>query len=351
MKRKILCVDDETIILNLINAYLSDKNYDVIITTKAVDVLSIIDKEKPDALLVDLTMPEISGFEVLEGVRDNYPDLPAVVISGTGDMSDVIKAQRCGAWDYITKPMEDMEILIQVLKKVFERSDLLKQNREYKQYLKEKVVQRTAELVEANERLKEMVIRTFNSIAAIIEKRDPYTAGHQERVAILSAAIAREMGCDEHEIDGIQLAASVHDIGKISVPQEYLSKPTRLTEIEFELMKQHSTHSYEILKNIPSDWQIAEMAFQHHERLDGSGYPLGLKGDDILKGAYIISVADVVEAISSHRPYRAALGLDFAISEIKKGRGTIFKADVVDACISILNDQDESVDFRQLFQT
>lgn len=176
------------------------------------------------------------------------------------------------------------------------------------------------------------------AIALTIEMRDPYTAGHQRRVAELARAIAIELGLNEIEIHGIFLAAIVHDIGKINVPAEILVKPGILNEMEFALIKHHVVAGYEILKNVKFPWPIAQMVHQHHERLDGSGYPLGLKDGEILFGARIMAVADVVEAMSSHRPYRAGLGLDVALQELKNGRSTLYDAAVVDACVKIFQE-------------
>ncbi len=187
--------------------------------------------------------------------------------------------------------------------------------------------------------LRDSLEDALKAIARTIEMRDPYTAGHQRRVAELAQMLARELGLSEDEIHGIFLAAVVHDIGKINVPAEILVRPGRLNEIEFALVKNHAASSYDILKGIKFPWPIAEIAHQHHERLDGTGYPQGLKGGDILFGARIMAVADVVEAMSSHRPYRPGLGIDAALKEIETGRGIIYDADVVDACLKLFKEE------------
>ncbi|MDD5525545.1 MAG: HD-GYP domain-containing protein [Smithella sp.] len=168
-----------------------------------------------------------------------------------------------------------------------------------------------------------------------MESRDPYTAGYQSRSADLARAIATEIGLDQDKIDGIYMAGIVHDIGKIAIPAEILIKPTKLTNIEFSLIKQHSVSGYEILKDVESPWSLAEIVYQHHERMDGSGYPRNLKGDEIIMEARILSVADVVEAMASHRPYRAALGIEAALEEIKKNKGTLYDDAVADACLML----------------
>jgi PAS domain S-box-containing protein len=188
------------------------------------------------------------------------------------------------------------------------------------------------------EKLEKILLQTIGAIAATVEARDPYTAGHQQRVAILASAIAREMALAGEIVHGISLAASIHDLGKIRVPAEILSKPGRLNPIEYELVKGHAQTGYDILKDIQFPWPIAQMVMQHHERLDGTGYPQGLKGEQILIEARILAVADVVEAMSSHRPYRPGLGVDAALEEIGKHRGILYDPLVVDSCIALFRD-------------
>jgi putative nucleotidyltransferase with HDIG domain len=167
------------------------------------------------------------------------------------------------------------------------------------------------------------------------EMRDPYTVGHEVRVAHLASAIAAELGVPNDVIKGLSIAAHVHDVGKIWIPVEILSKPGRLVPIQYEMIKLHSQIGYEILKDVEFPWPVATTILQHHERIDGSGYPFHLKGDDILLEAKIIGVADVVEAMASHRPYRPALGVDKALEEITKNKGILYDSDVVDACLRI----------------
>ncbi|HEY5994692.1 MAG TPA: HD domain-containing phosphohydrolase [Gallionellaceae bacterium] len=179
----------------------------------------------------------------------------------------------------------------------------------------------------------------IQAIASTVEMRDPYTAGHQRRVGQLAAAIASEMGLAPERIHGLRLAASVHDVGKIGVPAEILSKPGHLPEIEFGLIKLHPKTGYEILKDVKFPWPIAQMVLQHHERMDGSGYPQGLKGEQILLEARILTVADVVEAIFAFRPYRPALGIDQALAEISDNRDRIYDPQVVDACLRVIKER------------
>jgi putative nucleotidyltransferase with HDIG domain len=176
-------------------------------------------------------------------------------------------------------------------------------------------------------------------LAMTVEVRDPYTSGHQQRVSSLSTSIAHEIGLPAAQIEGIRIAGIVHDIGKMYVPSEILSKPGQLTEIEFSMIKMHSQAGYDILKIVEFPWPIAQTVLQHHERMDGSGYPGHLLGKDIILEARILAVADVVEAMASHRPYRPALGIDKALEEIAKKKGILYDTEVVDACLKVFNEE------------
>ena len=176
-------------------------------------------------------------------------------------------------------------------------------------------------------------------MVSAVEARDPYTAGHQLRSADIARAIAAEIGLSRDRIDGIRIAGSVHDIGKLSIPAEILSKPTKLSELEYSLIKEHVLSGYEILKNVESPWPLAQIVYQHHERMDGSGYPRHLKGEEILMDARILAVADVVEAMASDRPYRPALGEDAALKEIENNRGILYDTNVVAACLRVFREK------------
>jgi len=195
------------------------------------------------------------------------------------------------------------------------------------------------ELKQTLESLRRAVGTTIQVMVSAVEARDPYTAGHQMRAADLSRAIAVEMGLPQEKIDGMRMAGSIHDIGKLSIPAEILSKPTRLAEIEFSLIKEHPRRGYEMLKDVESPWPLAEIVYQHHERMDGSGYPRNLRGEDILMEARILAVADVVEAMASHRPYRPAIGIDAALEEIEKHRGILYDAAVAGACLRLFREK------------
>ncbi len=195
------------------------------------------------------------------------------------------------------------------------------------------------ELKSSMARLKEALGGTIEAIAKTMETRDPYTAGHEQRVAELAAAIGDEIGLSPDRMEGLKMAGMVHDLGKASIPVAILSKPGRINPIEYELIKMHSATGYEILKEIKFPWPIALMVLQHHERLDGSGYPNGIKGDTILLESRILGVADVVEAMSSHRPYRPARGIEAALAEVEGKKGILYDEEIVDACLRLFREK------------
>lgn len=181
-----------------------------------------------------------------------------------------------------------------------------------------------------------VLFQTIDAIGSTIEKKDPYTSGHQRRVALLAAQIAREIGLPQREVNGVWFGALIHDVGKIYVPAEVLNRPGRLTRVEFEFIKEHTEVGYDIVRHIDFPWPVADIVRQHHERLDGSGYPLALRGDDISFAARVVAVADVFEAMSNHRPYRPALGKDRAMAELQRGRDLVYDAAAVDGCLTVV---------------
>ena len=207
------------------------------------------------------------------------------------------------------------------------------------QYTAKKRREEEVKLQQALDNLRKAIGTTIQVMVSVIEMRDPYTAGHQRKSADIARAIATEMGLPHDTIEGIRMAGIIHDIGKLSIPAEILSKPSSLIQLEFSLIKEHARSGYEMLKNVESPWPLAEIVYQHHERMNGSGYPRNLKGDEILMESRILAVADVVEAMASHRPYRPTLGLEAALEEIEKNKGILYDNDVVDACLRLFREK------------
>ncbi len=325
----LLTIEDEETIRRSIVAFFQDCDIHVLEADNGRTGIEIFRSQKPDIILCDLRMPEIGGHEVIEVVTKEAPTTPIIIVSGTGILEDAIHAVRLGAWDYVLKPIYDMAILEHSVKKALERATLVKENQRYQKHLEQMVETRTNELEKAFHGI-------INAIATILEYRDPYTAGHQQRVANIAQEIAIEMNLDKNIIEGIYISGLIHDIGKIAIPAEILSKPTNLLDIEYMLIKNHPQTGYEILQNIAFPWPVATIVHQHHERLNGSGYPLGISGNAMLMQSKILIVSDVVEAMASHRPYRAALGVEKAVHELKGNRGKLYDPDIVDVLITVL---------------
>ena len=547
--KKVLTVDDDEFVREILVAYLEDSGYEVLQAENGLLGLETFRRENPDLVMLDLRMPEMDGLEVLSHIINESPDTPVILVSGMGTIGDAIKALKLGAWDYIAKPIHDMGVLEHAVNKALERADFIEQRKTYREHLEQEVKSRTAEVEERRLELErayndlqaevevrkeaeellssinleltmlsdcihavvratdeqnliqevcriivevggyemawvgfaeqnldksvrpvawmgknegfletveiswddcdhgqgptgtsirtaqpvvnentsenediiiwreELLKRGFKSsvalpliyekdvlgvltiyasipeafdkseidrlmglandltygvralrtrierieaeneielhvnklqkalsgtievIASTVEVRDPYTAGHQRRVATLARAIAEEMNLPAHQIEGIFMAGIVHDLGKIYVPAEILSKPSRLNDIEFNLIRTHSQVGYDLLKTIEFPWPIAKIVHQHHERLDGSGYPQGLFSEQILLEAKIICVADVVEAMASHRPYRPAMGVEMALKHIDEESGNLYDSKAVFTCLELFSEK------------
>lgn len=204
------------------------------------------------------------------------------------------------------------------------------------------IYQAQSDIKKSHKNLQSAFVETVRVLSSTLEKRDPYTAGHQAKVASLSVAIGKKLKMDDESVFGLEMGALVHDLGKIAVPAELLAKPSRLTDVEFTLIKTHSEQGFEILASLGLPWPIARMAHEHHERIDGSGYPQGLVNGGICDESKIIAVADMVEAISAHRPYRAALGMQVALGEVNKVKGKALEREIVDACTACILEDDFS---------
>jgi len=328
-KGTILAVDDTPASLKLLSDILRSADYKVRSAISGELALQSATSNPPELVLLDIRMPGMDGYETcrLLKAQAETRDIPVIFVSAASETEEKVQGFELGAVDFISKPYQREELLARV-------RTHLELNR-LRNHLAEQVDERTNELKKSEKRLRASLLDSITAIAATVEIRDPYTAGHQRRVAQLAIAIARELQLPEDWIEGLHLASVVHDVGKIQIPAEILSKPGRLTDLEFKLIKEHSQAGYEILKSIEFPWPIAQIVVQHHERLDGSGYPHGLKDKDILLEAKILGVADVVEAMMSHRPYRPGLGIDAALEEITKNSGVFYDPIVVDACLML----------------
>jgi putative nucleotidyltransferase with HDIG domain len=314
----ILIVDDEKPIRKMLYRSIEQEGNRYFLAANGKEALKILEKEDVDLVITDIAMPEMDGIELTRRVKEHYD---SDVIMMTGHIRDLSygNAVAKGASDFIQKPFDTEEFQIRL-----------------KRVLRERRIH--TELRKSLKKMEVVLDGVIHSLSLTVEARDPYTSGHQRRVSALAVSIAECMELPEHQIAGIRMAGLIHDLGKIAIPAEILSKPGRLSEIEFSLIKNHPEVGFDILKHIDFQMPIAEIIYQHHERLDGSGYPRGLKGNDIFLESRIITVADVVEAMSSHRPYRPALGMEMVIEEITKNRNLVYDPAVANACLKIIEE-------------
>ncbi len=361
---KILIVEDTEDSRNLLVKVVRAYGHEVMVAANGTEALEQLLAQSPDIIVSDILMPKMDGFQLCRECKRNEQlrDIPFAFYTAAYTSDEDKKfALSLGADTFIHKPTEP-DVLVQTLCEVVEKAKsgvlvppdfvplepslfLTEYNKRIVAKLEDKVTELEVEITErrqAEEERKQSTQKLLTAMQAIIramaltaEMRDPYTAGHQQRVTDLACTIAREIGLSEDQSEGIRMAGIVHDFGKIYVPAEILSKPGRLNEIEFSMIKMHPQAGYDILKTIEFPWPIAQIVLQHHERMNGSGYPSGLSSEDIISEARILAVADVVEAIASHRPYRPALGIDKALEEISQNRGVLYESKVADACLKL----------------
>ena len=323
----ILVVDDEEQIRRLLNRTLSGIEHTCTLAADGAEARKSLDEQHFDLALCDVNMPGESGVDLARYVASRYEDTAVIILTAMDDPETADAAIEAGTYGYIIKPFNPNELIINI-RNALRRRKLEIADRIYQQDLEQVVQERTVRLQGALEGI-------IQAMARAVELRDPYTAGHQHRVANIAVVIAIEMDIPKDKIEGLRMGGMIHDLGKISVPAEILSKPGGLTDIEFALVKTHSRSGYDIIADIEFPWPIAQMVLQHHERMNGSGYPQGLSGVDILLEARILCVADVVEAMASHRPYRPTLGIEKALDEISENKGVFYDPEVVDALFRI----------------
>jgi len=351
---KILIVDDIEENLYMLETLLKGSGYKVVIAKDGVEALNKLKEEPIDMIVSDILMPKMDGFQLCRQCKreNSLKNIPFVFYTATYiDKKDEEFALSLGAEKFIVKPIEP-EAFLKILEEVIEEhkkgtlvapKEPVKEEEiylaKYNKRLLKKLEKKVLDLEKSEKRLQKTMEETINTIGNIVEAKDPYTAGHQHKVSLLAVHIAKELNLPKDKTEGIRIASLVHDIGKISIPAEILNKPTKLSEIEYSLIKGHSQIGNDILKSIDFSYPIAQIVLQHHERLNGSGYPNKLKGDKIMIEAKIIGVADVVEAMSSFRPYRPALGIKAALEEIAQNRGILYDPEVVDACLKLFKEK------------
>ncbi len=340
---KVLIVDDEKSMRITLAEFLKKEDFEVDVASDAFMALQMLSMAEYDIIITDIIMPKISGIELLQKIREKSLTIQIIIMTGEPTVDTAVKAVQSGANDYLTKPI-NKDIFLKTVRHaeqlkvlVDEKSKLEKLNMLYQKGLEEIVVIRTKALQGAMQGI-------ISLLSSVVEARDPYTAGHQRRVGNLSAAIGEKMNLDEKTVEYIRMIGYIHDIGKIAIPTEILSKPGSLNELEILMIRNHPHNGYEMLMKVDLPKMVGETIYQHHERCDGKGYPRGLIGKDISIEAQILMVGDVVEAMMSHRPYRPALGLEMALEEIRKNSGTSYNAEAVSACLNLFNEDCYAID-------
>ena len=332
---RILVVDDEESIREIVSSMLTTASYKCRQAGSGMEALALLESgEQFELMLSDLMMANLDGIGLLEKTKERFPDMPVVMVTAVHDISVALAAIRNGAYDYLLKPFE-REQLLATVSRALENRRLKLENRAYQTDLEALVEARTEQLRKALVDLERSYDITLEALGDALDKKDAETEGHSKRVTAFTIAIARHMGLSKDKIAVIARGAFLHDIGKMAVPDAILRKPGKLTPDEILVMQEHCYHGYEILKKIPFLGEAAEIVYAHQERYDGTGYPRGLKGDQIPLGARMFSVADTLDAITSDRPYRPAQSLTAARIEIEKWSGRQFDPEVVKVFLSM----------------
>ena len=329
MPDRILVVDDEEPIREIVASMLGTAGYACKQAASGMEALAVLTSgEEFELMLSDLMMADLDGIGLLERTKERYPDMPVVMVTAVHDISVALAAIRNGAYDYLLKPFE-REQLLNTVSRALENRRLKVENRTYQTNLESLVKARTDQLQSAMASLERSYDITLETLGDALDLKDRETEGHSKRVTAFTIAIARAMGLPREQINTIARGAFLHDIGKIAIPDKILNKPGKLEPDEMTIMKEHAYHGYQIVKKIPFLAEAADIVYSHQERFDGSGYPRGLKGEQIPLGARIFSVADTLDAITSDRIYRPKQSLQAAKDEIAKWKGRQFDPEVV----------------------
>ncbi len=328
-KRNILIVDDEPVVRSILQRKLSADGCHCEEAGNAKEALDRLADSPAELVILDINMPGISGVKLLPEIKLRYPDTAVIMATAITDTATAIRCMREGAYDYLVKPFNLDEVSLSA-ERALEKRELVLENRDYQQHLEQRVEEQAG-------KIRASFFNAITALAYALEAKDKYTSGHSERVAEISVAIAREMDMPQDEINKIKLAGSVHDIGKIGVRESVLNKPDKLTGSEFGEIKRHCEIGEHILSPVVDSTEVLKTVRHHHERYDGTGYPGGLKWEQIPLGARILAVADTYDAMTSERPYRAAMSAEIACAEIERCRATQFDPAIVDAFLRIAN--------------
>jgi len=326
---RVLIVDDEISVRKVMAAVLAQLGFPCETAASGEEALRVLETQRIDAVISDLQMPGMSGMELLAKVRQSYPQTVFLMVTGVDDIRVGIQAMRQGADDYLVKPLQvDANIVLGSLTRALHVKRLEQEVENYRHHLEEIVAEQTQQLREALRQIERSYDHTLEALGAAIDLRDGPTAGHSRRVFLYSIEIAKGMGGLEYQMRNIAMGAWLHDIGKLAIPDAILLKPGPLTDEERENMQRHAQIGYDLVKGIPFLADAAEIIFAHHERCDGSGYPRGLKTEEIPVGARIFAVADTFDAMTSDRPYRRALPFETSREVIQRGAGKQYDSQV-----------------------
>ena len=323
----ILVVDDDDDIRDILSYGINASGCQCLTADSGESALKLLREKPVEVVISDVQMQGMSGLELCRHIKADF-DADVIIITGLVNNFAYEEIIGEGASDFIEKPIRLAEIVARLKRVLHERQT------------RGKLKETARELRSNADRFQKAMEGFVQAISLAVEMRDPYTAGHQNRVAELACAIGRQLGLSEDRLYGLRMACVIHDLGKITIPGEILCKPGRLSKPEYEMIKTHVQSGYDILRKIDFPWPLADIVIQHHERMDGSGYPAGLTGEQILLEARILSVADVFETIGSHRPYRPSLGVKKAASELTENSGRLYDPDVVEACLELVDGTD-----------
>jgi response regulator RpfG family c-di-GMP phosphodiesterase len=357
----ILIVDDEEPIRNAVSRKLQAEGYICAIAVDGKEALWKAFMQDFDVILLDIKMPGLSGMEVLSRIARDHPDIGVIMITAIGDSQTAVEAMKLGAYDYVTKPF-NLDDLVMRVNRALERRTLLMETKDYQIRLEQRVEKQTRQIQECygeamqalareeialgklstssdgdeQESLDGVYMQMARVLAQMGEMHEPYARGHAERVALLANEIAQQLGCSDDMVRNIRLAATLHDIGKIVIPDHILFKPGSLTSAEYSEVKRHPMAAVDIIRQVENFKDIIPLVESHHEWYNGKGYPGGLKGENIPLGARILAVADSYDAMTCPRPYRTRLSNEEAVHALKKGANTQWDLVIVDALLKIL---------------
>jgi len=331
---KILVVDDEEAIREVVSTMLQAQGFECAAVNNGKAAVDEIQKFSPDLILSDMIMPEMDGLRLLDWTREHAPDVPVILVTAMHDLPTALEAIRGGAYDYILKPFEKDQLFLGV-RRALQHRRLILENRNYQRNLEQLVEERTSQLRGALDQLEQSYDDTLEALGSALDLKDAETEGHCQRVTAFTISIAKALQVPTHLLATIARAAFLHDIGKMAVPDSILRKPGPLTAEEMDVMRRHCEIGYNMVIRIPFLRDAAKIVLAHQECYDGSGYPGGLKGEQIPLGARIFALADALDAMISDRPYRKAFSIAQAREEIKRCSGTQFDPNVVEVFLKI----------------